>query len=60
MACAQNNVCCGLNKTSGTSRVLEYHVAFVYFLFAEFFFLFNRPAKLQDMYIVRMNLDVLQ
>ena len=27
-----------------TSRVPEFHVAFVYFLYAEFFSLFNPPA----------------
>ena len=55
VACAQNEVCCGLDKSN--ARVL---VAFVYFLFAEIFFLFNRQAKLLGTYIVRVNLDVLQ
>ena len=40
--------------------MLESHVVFVYFLFAEIFFLFNRPAQLLGIYIVRVSLDVLQ
>ena len=40
-----------------TSRVLESHVAFVYFLFAEFFFfLINRLNRL-GIYIVRVTLE---
>ena len=35
-------------------------MAFVYFVFAEFFFLFDQPAKLLGMYILRVNLDVLK
>ena len=55
VACAQNKARRGPDKSCARA-----HVAFVYFLFAEFFFLFNRPAKLLGIYIVRMNLDVLQ
>ena len=43
-----------------TGRVLKSHVAFVCFLFAEVFFLFGPPAGLLGIYIVRVNLDVLQ
>ena len=35
-------------------------MAIVYFIFADFFFLFNQPAKLLGIYIVRVSLDVLQ
>ena len=35
-------------------------MAIVNFLFPEFFFLFDQPAKLLGVCVVRVNLDVLQ
>ena len=56
VTCTQNKVCCGLDKLC--ARVLCGFRIFLSLL--KFFFLLKRPAKLLGMYIVWVNLDVLQ